>query len=374
MEPFKNLYNDKSIMGMAQIIQSQYPGFKHREFAKNILSTLAQLEMKDRVRLISSQLKNYLPDNYEKAVEVLVNSLAPEASHENSEWQGDCDNGLSGFMVWPLTQFVEDYGLDYFETSMAALYEMTKRFTAEFAIRAFIREYDKQVYALLKKWSRDKNKHVRRLVSEGTRPNLPWGVKVESILSNLERNIGLLNSLKNDPDEYVLRSVANHMNDISHHNATLALDTLKVWKDGGDDMTWPIRHATRTLLKQGHSKALRLNGYSPQIKINLKKLSLSSSEIKVGEFFDIYLDLQFLGKKEQKLIVNYIIHFRKKNGQLSPKVFRFKDLKVKEGERFHLKKKHSFKKITTRKHYAGKHLLEIQVNGRILGQQFFYLC
>jgi 3-methyladenine DNA glycosylase AlkC len=374
MEPFKNIFNKESIQKLAKEIKNEYPAFDDKSFQQSINKTLTKLELKDRVRLVAKNLKEYLPNNYKQSVKILVSTLAAEEKHADQEWSGQDVEGVNGFMVWPLTQFVEEFGLDDLDTSMQAMYEMTKRFSAEFAIRPFIQKYDKKVYRILSKWSKDPSKHVRRLVSEGTRPNLPWGMKVPVILEDIERNIKLIEKLKDDPQDYVRRSVANHLNDISRINKKIMLETCKKWhRPGHSETDWIIRHATRSLLKAGDKTALELNGFTANPKIEIKKLKLTPKKIKEGDSFDLKFCLESLGRKEQHLLVDYIIHYPKKNGKTSPKVFRLKQLKLKAGESIDLSKKIGFKKVTTRVHYPGKHLVEIKVGAKVVAQTSFTL-
>jgi hypothetical protein len=50
----------------------------------------------------------------------------------------------------------------------------TQRFSMEFYIRPFLNAFPGPVMARLQEWTGHPNYHVRRLVSEGTRPTLPW--------------------------------------------------------------------------------------------------------------------------------------------------------------------------------------------------------
>ena len=374
MEPLKNTYNSQSIIKLSTDLKRVYPGFNQSNFQKKIYSELDSLELKDRVRLIASTLKEFLPNNYSKAVNILVNSLAQEDEHLEQQWDAKNGDGVRGFMVWPLCQYIEDNGINYFNESMSALYEMTKRFTAEFSIRPFIQHYDDKVYQLLHEWSFDPSKHVRRLVSEGTRPHLPWGMKVDNITSNLQRNIDLLNNLKTDTDEYVIRSIANHLNDISKLDKALMLNTCRQWfqqKNKYDQ--WAIRHASRTLLKRGDVEALKLNGYTVNPQLKLVDLNLSSKKIKEGDSFELSFKLKSESRKIQNLLIDYVIYFPKKDGRLSPKVFRLKNLILPPNEQVLISKKIPFKKVTTRTHYAGKHLLKVKIANHILGVSEFML-
>lgn len=362
MEPFKEIFNKTSITELAIHVRKQYPKFESNSFLNSVLQKLDQKELKQRVESIATTLNQYLTGDYAKDVEILVGTLAPEISPDD-----EFGEGVQGFMVWPLTTYVETYGLDHFEISMQALYAMTKRFSSEFAIRRFISKYDEDVYRLLRVWKKDPSHHVRRLVSEGTRPRLPWGIKVDSINTKLKRNITLINSLRKDPSLYVRRSVANHLNDISYLDEKLFFDTLNKFGESSYE-NYVKRHASRSLLKKGHKKALQLHGYQTKHQIQMS-LKLETKKLKEGEKLNFSVKTSFNGSK--KLLVEYLIHYLKKDGSYSIKAFRLRDLVAKDG--LEIEKSHHFKRVTTRKHYPGWHFIQIQINGKTYPKQKFML-
>lgn len=364
MEPFKNIYNSKSIGRLAQEIKIHCPEFRNQEFKKRALVKLTQLEMKERVIQIAEALHHSLPGPETKNIRYLVKSMKSKSQ----------PNGIDGFMLWPYSYYIETYGIDHFDVSMKALYELTQRFTAEFGIRPFLENEPDQVYKLLKKWAGDKNEHVRRLVSEGTRPNLPWGKKVSHLPKNLAKNLQLLELLKEDPSEYVRKSVANHLNDISRLDPKLAVRTAKKWsKIETVEMNRIIKQALRSLLKQGDSGALALLGYKKSIPSKVTNLKISKSRIKEGESFEAQFILTNQAKKTSNFMVDYSIHYPKANGKLSEKTFKLKVLSLDGNQKTLVRKKISFKKVTTRRHYPGKHLLEIKVNGVVKARNHFLL-
>lgn len=373
MEPLKNIYNPKSIKKIAQQISLKYNDFNEEEFLKYSLKNLNKKEMKERVKHLASAYKCFLPTNFKKATKILLATLGDEIDHENNEWDGQSSEGLSGFLIWPHTQFIEDYGQSDFETSIKALYEMTKRFTAEFAIRPFIEKNPKEIYKILNTWSTDPNHHVRRLVSEGTRPNLPWGIKVNYIQKNLKRNISLIEKLKYDDSEYVRRSVANHLNDISRIDEELMIATCQKWAKDKKVNKKIIRHASRTLLKKGQPEILALHGYHPLVKIDLTKKQTSPKSIKLGDSLNIDLRIKSRSNISEKLLIEAKVYFLKNNGEHSPKVFRLKDVTIKEKETLNINKDIKFKPVTTRKHYAGTQYIEILINGKSFGKEGFKL-
>lgn len=336
-------------------------------FKKNVLRELESLELKDRVKLLSRELHNIfskeLNYSYKKTIQILLKALKKK------------DTPLTGFQTWPISQYVEDYGRDDLKTSLKAMYVITKLFTSEFCVRPYLDLYPNEVFSTFHEWTKDKCEHIRRFTSEGTRPNLPWGLKVPGIHENLKRNIELLEKLKYDEHDYVIKSIANHLNDISRLDEKLFLKTVQDWNKDEKVSKKIIRHSSRTLLKQGHPKALKLHGYDPKIKVKLSQLKLSKKKIKEGDRFDLSFDLvtQSNSAKKNKVIIEYIIHYPKKDGSLSAKAFRLKDASIDSNSSINISKSIHFKKVTTRKHYKGEHLIEIQVNGQKLDGTKFLL-
>lgn len=358
MEPFKNIFNPKSVKQFSKSIKAiAGKDFNKVKFDKLAASNLENLEMKDRVRLLAATLQETMAGNYSDRIDIFIHCLA-DTSEEST-------TGISGFMTWPLLHYVEEYGLDDFATSFRAMYEMTQRFSAEFAIRAFLLKDDKEVFKILHKWTKDPNKHIRRLCSEGTRPNLPWGMRVPVLRENLERNISLLEGLKDDPEDYVQRSVANHLNDISRLDEKLMIKIAKNWTKGDPNQTrqWIVRHASRTLLKKGIPQALKLHGYNPKARIKISKFKIDKKAIKEGDELNLSITLKNTSSKREKVLLDYIIYFRKKNGAHSAKPFRLRDIEISANQTLLIEKNIPFKKVTTRKHYPGPHFLSLQLNG-----------
>lgn len=364
MEPLKNIFNLKSIRLIADEIQRVERSFDKKAFIKLATKDLEQFEMKDRVRQISFALKQELPRSYKKSVKILINAAK---SHQTSQ------EDLFRFSLWPYLQFIETFGLDDFETSFHGMYHLTPLFTAEFAIRPFLQRYDQKVFDQLEEWTQDESEHIRRLCSEGTRPFLPWGQKVSHLEEKLNRSLKLIEKLRNDPSNYVRRSVANHLNDISRIDEKKLIKTCQSWLKSSPQTKDIIRHATRTLLKRGHSEALKMHGYSSTSQLSLKKFKISPKKIKEGQKLELEAELSHVSKKDLKLLIEYIVYFPKKNGELSPKAFRWKDFNLEPNKSLKITKSHDFKKVTTRKHYPGKHLVEIQINGKIYGRTNFLL-
>ena len=311
MEPFKNKYNSKSLKIFSNILKDK--SFNQEKFIKITSPKLKNLEMKARVDLISYALDECLNLNYEDSIDLLLDRL-------------DEVKEMGSFWIWPLTNFVALFGLSSYHKSALAMKEMTKRFTAEFVIRHFISEFKARMYKdYIIPWSKDSNEHLRRLASEGTRPNLPWGMKVSYINENLNKNIKILNRLKNDDSLYVRKSVANHLNDITRLDPDLVIETLSKWYRKNEKQAWIIKHALRTMLKNGDDRALELNGFDINPKLIISDKNISKKKIKEGDSFEISFRLRSKIKKNQRLSIDYIIHYPKKSGKLSAKSFKMKE-------------------------------------------------
>jgi 3-methyladenine DNA glycosylase AlkC len=247
---------------------------------------------------------------------------------------------------------------------MQALYQMTKRFSAEGAIRAFLLKHPERTLAILSDWAEDENPHVRRLVSEGTRPRLPWTMQLKPFIEDPRPVLKLLEKLKTDPVLMVRRSVANNLNDIAKDNPALVVKTLRRWMKIKDEGTqWLIRHAARTLIKQGNRDVLAALGFDSKVEIGVSKIQLDKSAVRMGEDITFSFEIISKSKRTQNLVIDYVIHHVKANGRLTPKVFKLTKKRLAAGESVSLSKRHSFRPISTRKYHAGEHQITIQING-----------
>ncbi|NJN55833.1 MAG: hypothetical protein HC804_14460 [Anaerolineae bacterium] len=270
-------------------------------------------------------------------------------------------------------QFVELYGLEHFEIAMQGMCEITKRHTAEFAIRPYLIRYPERTLAVLHGWTEHENPHVRRLVSEGTRPRLPWGMRLHQFIADPRPTLALLEKLKDDPSDYVRRSVANHLNDITKDNPELALQTLARWQENRTpERQWITRHALRSMVKAGDPAALQLLGYAPA-QVSVPQLTLTPTTLAFGDTLEITFTLQSECDEAQELVVDYVVHFVKANGRPTPKVFKLRNVSLHGRQSLPLRKQHTFKPITTRRYYPGLHRVEIQVNGSTLAGADFEL-
>ncbi len=356
MEPFKNIFNFDSLKKMAKTFKLAYPDFNAKRFLLGIEASLEPLEMKARVHLIKDRLILALPKSATQSFPILIASLKSPSN----------PSGLSGFLVWPLTQFVEDQGLSDFSLSMTALKEMTKVFTSEFAVRSFLKLHQQQTLKLFAKWTNDPNPHVRRLVSEGARPRLPWGAHLPDFAKNPKLTWSLLEALHLDNSEYVRKSVANHINDHSKNHPDFVLRNLRRWKKqnpNSPDLDRLVRHATRSLIKLGNSQAFALHGIVAS-EVKVAKIKVKTLRIRLGSQFRAMVELHNQGKKPAEVILDHSFEFLKANGKHGKKIFKGRRLKILAGEKKVLELSVPLVAVTTRTYYPGRQYWSLQLNGK----------
>lgn len=345
-EALKNLYSKKLISDLCHSISKHYSSFDKAAFTQAVFnSDWKNKELKQRMRHIAICLHQHLPKDYKKA----INILKPVSAE------------FSGFEYMFFQDYVECYGLEDFDTSIPALEHFTKYASSEFSVRAFILKDEKRMMKQMLCWAKSKNHHVRRLASEGCRPRLPWAIALPPFKKNPKTILPILKTLMTDESEYVRRSVANNLNDIAKDNPTVVLDWADNWLGKSEDTDKLIKHACRTLLKQGDTKALALFGFT-----KAKHITLHEFEVQPCVTFGESLLFSFLLKSQKRSLgkcrIEFAIDFVKANGSLSRKVFKISEADYTEKEK-HVNKYFSFKQISTRKYYTGEHKLTIIVNG-----------
>ena len=343
------------------MVAAVHPAFDAPGFVHTCLAGYGDLALVARGWKIADALHAHLPPEYPEAVGVLVRSLGRPLGEPEGQ-------GMAPFLYMPHAFFVARYGLDHFEPSMRAQYEITKRFTAEFSIRPFIERHPEATLARLAQWARDPDPHVRRLVSEGTRPRLPWAPRLREFQRDPSPVLALLELLKDDPALYVRRSVANNLNDIGKDHPGVLVEVARRWlDDAGEARRWVVKHALRSAVKRGEAGALKALGYGG----GSRALAVASPAIKparpaMGEAVTIAFTVENRGGRRARALVDFRVHFVKKNGRAAPKVFKLRAVDLAPGESVRLSKKVSLADLTTRRHYPGRHAVDAQVDGRIL--------
>ena len=369
-EPFKNLFNPEMIAQAGGHLHRANPEFDHGAFVALATDRLDDLELKERSNQIRDALSATLPKDFKAACETMLKALRPGAAGEHGNQMDE--DGIAGWAVMPMADYVAEHGLGDVAFSLDVLKELTKRSSSEFAVRPFFLHAPDETLRVFKSWTKDENIHVRRLASEGSRPRLPWGMRLQPFVEDPKPILPILEALRGDPEEYVRRSVANNLNDIAKDHPDLVAGIAKKWLKGASkDQVRMVKHALRSLIKDGHKPTLKVLGYGP-VEV-AASLDLSAASLKMGDRLTLTAEVSSNADNAQPMIVDYVIHHRKANGQTSPKVFKWKIAELKAGQTLKLSKTHHFKPITTRVYYAGVHHVEVQINGEVWARADFTL-
>jgi 3-methyladenine DNA glycosylase AlkC len=367
------LFNEAKVNYLSELIKSAHPYFESLKYTKKCIKEFPKLELKARSTWMRKCLKEFLPSDYKKATNILIKALPPKCDPTKT------DGDFGEFILAPVSDFIASYGCtkEHLDFSLNALEEMTMRFSVEDSIRFFISAFPKETLNKIADWSKSENYHVRRLSSEGTRPRLPWSQKVH--LDDEEVITRILDNLYHDPTRYVVRSVANHLNDISKENPALVIQTLKRWQSenkthtqqSDKELDFLTRHSLRTLIKKGDTDALDLLGFHKEPQINIENFQILTEEVEIGGALEFSFEIHSTNSpdisadQKENLMLDYRIHFQNKKGDLKPKVFKIKKLNFKKGDHLTITKSHPLKIMTTKKLYPGLHKVDLQINGKL---------
>jgi 3-methyladenine DNA glycosylase AlkC len=365
-EPFKNFIRRETLAPLADRIAAARPGWSASRFLDAACDGLDALELKARVIHVAEALRAHLDPDYLAALDHLLDALPPA--------QVGTESFDGGMAMWPVLTFVERHGVAHFDRSMSALRQMTSRFSAEFAVRPFLAADMDRALATLTEWASDPNPHVRRLVSEGTRPRLPWGQQVRGLMAEPPPSLPLLNALCRDPVLYVRRSVANHIGDIAKAQPDLAVATVVGWIDGEDtpEARWIARHALRHPVKIGHAGALAAFGFHPP-QLAEVMVSILPESIVLGDAVRVSARLKSASSDDQPLSMDLVLSFPSSSGRVSRKTFKWGTPTLPGGGVWEGEKKLPMRKVTTRRHIAGPVQVGLQVNGQVVAEGQFHL-
>ncbi|MET3193744.1 DNA alkylation repair protein [Gottfriedia sp. OAE603] len=346
----KDIYNEEFISKIAQSIKEVYLDFEDKKFTELVFNEQwVEKTLKERMRHITLCLGDILPKDYLEALSILMQivNMFPK-------------NNL-GCIFFP--DFVEVYGLANWDASIEALALFTQHSTSEFAVRPFIVEDEEKMMKQMLEWSKHPNEHVRRLASEGSRPRLPWGMVLKSLKNNPFPILPILENLKEDESLYVRKSVANNLNDISRDHPNLVLDLAKSWYGTNAYTNWIVKHACRTLLKQGNKEAMSIFGFDSADSVSIDDFAISPEKLSIGEELHFSFKVTSNQTTPSKIRIEYKIDYVKANGSRSKKIFKVSENHVDQTKPLHYNKTHSFKDLSTRKHYCGTHTITILLNG-----------
>ena len=358
------LFNAEKTQYLAGLFAQADSGFDPDAFHAQVMSQLLELELKERMAWIAECLQSALPGELPDVSPIILRALPPPLDPTLS------DDDFGDFIFAPLGDWVVRVGADHPELALDLLEELTQRFSMEWAIRPFLNSHPERVLERMQKWCAHSSYHVRRLVSEGTRPRLPWGQAVGLDMSD---PLPLLDRLQDDRTRYVTRSVANHLNDITKKDPDLVLERLRTWRQTSnqnrDEMQWMTAHALRGLVKSGHAGAMALLGYDPEAPLEVDVWV--EGEASIGGVLEFVVVIS--GPACQPILVDYIVHFQRPGGKISPKVHKLKQTELGDGG-LRLSKRHKLKgDASTFRLVPGPHQLDIQVNGRVRASVAFDL-
>jgi 3-methyladenine DNA glycosylase AlkC len=340
-------FSDKFITELGNKIKDRYPDFDQAQFNRLIYNKdWASKELKEKMHHTTRCLGATLPEDYSQALNILT-EIAPN---------------FKGFDVMVFPDYVEHYGLDHWDLSLSALAIFTRLCSSEFAIRPFLDRDPERAMPYMYKWARDKDQHLRRLASEGCRPRLPWAMALPKFKKDPTPILKVLQTLKDDPEEYVRKSVANNLNDISKDNPEVVLDICEEWLGENANRDWIVKHACRTLLKAGNKRALMLFGFGDPEQIDVSDLAFKPPKLSIGDDMYFSFKIKINDKNISRVRLEYGVDFVKANKKHSRKIFQIKEADFKSGSHT-INRKHSFKNLSTRKHYPGQHPFAIIVNG-----------
>lgn len=372
-EPFKHFINAALVRDAAAQLKRAAPSFDAARFTRLATRDLDTLELKARAMHVAAALEATLPEGFDVAAQCIEAALAPAHADDELSHHTTTHKGLAGWILWPAGEFVVRRGMQSPERALQALHAITQRFTAEFAIRPFILAHPALVYRTLHEWVHDESPHVRRLVSEGSRPRLPWGLQLKPLIADPSPTLPLLLALQDDPSAYVRRSVANHLNDIAKDHPALVAQWLETHlPTASAERRALLRHASRTLIKRGDARVLSAWGLGGVFK-GRAALAIAPTRVSVGEHLAIAIELTSSARRAQRLAVDYAVHHVKADGRTTPKVFKGWVLELQAGETRALNKRHALKLITTRRYHAGAHEVEVLINGRSVARAGFEL-
>lgn len=353
----REIFNRERLRHIARETSAVWPAFDGKRFMKLAAAGLDDLGIMQRMRQVAVSLRETLPEDFASAVPILE-QLAPRIGHS--------------FAAISLSEYVALYGQRHADRSLDALKFLTRFGSSEFAIRHFlVADFDRTL-AEMRRWAGDDNEHVRRLASEGSRPRLPWSFQLKNLVANPAPTGPILEALKADPSLYVRKSVANHLNDIGKDHPDRLVEQVSAWDRGDRHTAWIVRHALRTLVKKGDQRALALIGTTGKAEVMVESFAVEPAEIRLGERIATGAVVRSTAKSAQRLVVDYAIHYPKKNG-ISRKVFKLKELDLPPGDRCELAISQTIRDFTTRKHSAGFHRVELMINGEVMAESGFDL-
>lgn len=350
MAAFKDQISAGAVRQLAGVVASVWAEFPTDDFVADAVSGLDELELTGRVDHVADALVAALPGDFTEAAPV-VSALAASPD-------------LEGWVSMSVNSAVAKAGLGHPEVALPLLALLTLKFSSEFAVRPFIEGHRDVTLRHLRQWCSSPDEHVRRLVSEGTRPRLPWAPVLRGFVADPSPALDLLEQLVDDESPYVRRSVANHLNDISKDHPDRAVAVAAGWINRPHG-PWIVRHGLRTLVKRGHPGALALLGYPVDHGVELVALTLQPDQIRIGDAATIRFTLR--AERDTNAVIDYVVHYKGAKARKAGKVFKLTTRVLAAGVPVTIERNHRFEHVSIRRILPGLHRIEVQVNGQVLG-------
>lgn len=364
-EAFKNMFNEQFFDKFTKDLTLVISDFDALAFVSQVMDNeWANREFKQRVAHITVILRKFMPADYKEAIARIMEMLDyVEKTFPDFAKIDDTKFGLTLEYGMVLDNYVEQYGLEDYETSIKAIERITQFTSCEFATHPFIIKYPDAMMAQMLAWSNHPHWGVRRLASEGCRPRLPWAMALPGLKKNPAPIIPILENLKNDPARNVRLSVANNLNDISKDNPDVVIELAKKWHGESKEVDWVVKHGCRTLLKGGNPEIMELFGMGFAKSISIENFLIATPVVKVGDSLEFSFNLLNTSKKRAKIRLEYAIYYQKANGMLTKKVHKISETEYAGNSAKQINRKHSFKVVTTRKLHPGLHQVAVIING-----------
>lgn len=374
-EAFKNMFNVPFFDRFTKDLKRVIDDFDAHEFVFRIMDDgWENREYKQRIAHMATILKDFLPADYKEAIAKIIELLDyVEMTNPDFSKIDDTKFGLTLEYGAVLDNYVEQYGLDDYETSVKAIEKITQFTSCEFVTHSFIVKYPDAMMAQMLVWSNHHHWGVRRLASEGCRPRLPWAIALSDLKKNPAPILPILENLKNDSARSVRLSVANNLNDISKDNPEVVIDLAKKWFGKSKEVDWIVKHGCRTLLKRGNPEIMELFGLGAVESISIENFQVLTPEVKVGNSLEFSFNLLNNNKKKTKIRLEYGVYYQKANGTLVKKVHKISEKEYAENSTKQITRKHSFKVVTTRKFHLGLHRVAVIINGKEFEKHNFEL-
>lgn len=375
-ESFKNMFNEQFFDKFTKDLKLVINDFDACAFVSQVMDNeWEDREFKQRIAHITVVLNKFLPADYKEAIAKILDLLdCVKPTLPDFSIIDDANFGLLALDYGLiLADYVEQYGLDDYETSVKAMEKITQFTTCEFVTHPFIIKYPEKMMAQMLDWSKHEHWGVRRLASEGCRPRLPWAMALPDLKKDPTPIIPILENLKNDAARFVRLSVANNLNDIAKDNPELVISLAKQWYGQSAEVDWVVKHGCRTLLKQGNSEVMNLFGLGDVKNISIENFQISTPKVKVGDSLEFSFNLLNNSKKKNKVRLEYGLYYQKANGTLSKKVCKISEKEYAGNSVTQISRKHSFRVVTTRKFHLGLHQVAVIINGKEFDKHDFEL-